>query len=139
MGKAGCRLIGWVMVFVVGAGGCQWTGGIGSRLGSWWRSAEDEEYRLLLKSIDEYARKNGLTRQQAIRQLREEADRYALQQRQQAAFYSQHGANLAPLAAAPHQAPPSGNGVNQASWAQPSPPGENPNPLGLKPSSSLFR
>ena len=37
----------------------------------------DPEYGLLLKSIDQYARKHGLSRDQAIRQLREEADRNA--------------------------------------------------------------
>ncbi len=36
-----------------------------------------DDYGLLLKSIDAYAKRNGLTREQAIRQLREDADRNA--------------------------------------------------------------
>jgi hypothetical protein len=88
MWKADCRRMGWVMVWVV-VGGCQGSGSFTDRLASWWRSPQDPEYRLLLQSIDEYARKNGLTREQAIRQLREEADRYALQQRQEGLFYAQ--------------------------------------------------
>jgi|GEM_PF-2172839 len=88
MWKTGCRRMGWVMV-LMGVMGCQGGGSFTDRLASWWRSPQDPEYRLLLQSIDEYARKNGLTREQAIRQLREQADQYALQQRQQGPFYAQ--------------------------------------------------
>ncbi|MCS7305441.1 MAG: hypothetical protein NZ602_10095 [Thermoguttaceae bacterium] len=138
MGKARGKLIGWLIMCVV-VGGCQWTGSFGSRLGSWWRSAEDEEYRLLLKSIDEYARKNGLTRQQAIRQLREEADRYAMQQRQQTGLTSQQGGNASSSGVQREQARSPGSGVNQASWAQPSDQSGQPPSTGSKSLISLFR
>ena len=79
MRKTGCRLIGGCVLLGLVLG-CQ-----GQSVFTWWKSRQDEEYRLLLKSVDEYARKQGLSREQAIRQLREEADRYALQKNQQGA------------------------------------------------------
>ena len=88
MWKAAARWIGWVMVLAATVG-CRGSGSLSDRMANWWRSPQDPEYRLLLQSIDEYARKNGLSREQAIRQLREQADQYALQQRQQRALFAQ--------------------------------------------------
>lgn len=120
MCKAVSRLIGWVVLLAL-VSGCQ-----GRSITNWWYERQDPEYRMLLQSVDEYARKNGLTREQAIRELRERADHDALQQ---------GGLEMpsAPLAG------PVGEGVGsgpaQASWvplpAQPRPSTE----VGQKPFS----
>lgn len=111
MWKTGCRLVGGCVLLGL-VWGCQ-----GQSIFTWWKSRQDEEYRLLLKSVDEYARKQGLSREQAIRQLREEADRYALQQKQQGILNPTQG-GVADQAK--HR---SGAEAAQASWtALPQPP-----------------
>lgn len=111
MWKAGCRWIGGCVLLGL-VWGCQ-----GQSIFTWWKSRQDEEYRLLLKSVDEYARKQGLSREQAIRQLRAEADRYALEQNQQGILTPTQGG------VAEQSKRRSGNEATQASWtALPQPP-----------------
>ncbi len=61
-----------VMALAAAAAGCQ-----GRTFMNVGKGRQGDEYGMLLKSVDAYAKKSGLTRDQAIRQLREEADRNA--------------------------------------------------------------
>lgn len=136
MGKKAGWMVGGVIILGL-LGGCQGGTSLGSKIASWWRSTEDEEYRLLLESIDEYARKNGLTRREAIRQLREEADRYAMQQRQQTtgAFYQ--AGNPSQSVPSGFQRPSAPRGGSQASWLEPAQ--QRPSPSARTNSSSFSR
>jgi len=121
MGKIGCRLMGWCVLLGL-VSGCQ-----GQSIFTWWKSRQDEEYRLLLKSVDEYARKQGLSREQAIRQLREEADRYALEQQR-----TPRGPSVPPT----RQLGQEGGGVAaQASWIESADQGTNAPTMRQKSSS----
>lgn len=43
------------------------------------KDKDGREYGMLLKSVDEYAKKEGLSREEAIRQLRQQADAAAIE------------------------------------------------------------
>ena len=63
-----------VLMILLAAAGCQ-----DRRFINFGRDKNGREYGMLLKSVDQYAKKEGLSREEAIRQLRQQADAAAAQ------------------------------------------------------------